>query len=955
MPFTIRVSLLKKTVFQSTIDGESIPTVEFITSSPRICGNMTSVDIAVQPIEGVTFEWEPAEYLTINNSDGSIITATPPDGESSFEYTVTPVSALECSASASIEVIVSDSLEITVDAPEVLCMDLSSPFIPVQITAYGADLYSWHPFGPLVPTAPHSNTAVFFPNPANNDTELTVYGESENGECVGEYIFQIQVFQQLEVNVDVPVLCEGESGELSVEIEGGGGDFEYEWTPDIGLSNPNGAFTTVDIEESTAYTLNVRDLVGGCESTIDFVVEVSPQIFAELIAEEGEVFCKGESVELLVLVDNPQLYTYEWYEGEDSITTTTAINSLLVSPSAASNYTVFVYDEFNCEASASIELYLDEPTIIVPNGTVCPGGSITMSAIGLGSEGIYDWQPAEYVECQNSSCSHVTLGPFFEEEDVVFTISGVNDQGCTTETEAKITVAEALNLTLNVENPNVCIGETLQIDVNGALDFTWQGEGLNTTTGNSVTVTLYEAGTYNYTVTGMVNDCETDLTFTITANEVPLIETQDVTICLGESVLLEASGIDGLTHKWFDENGNEITALNISPTQTTTYTVVAKNDSGCQATAMMTIEVNPTPIVELTESYLACINETVSVEAVVIGEDYALLWQPSISVDNPHIANPTILPTETTTYTLTATTEFGCESIAATTINITNSCVFPGDTDNNGEVNMFDLFPIGANFGESDFARNSISNEWQGFGVLDWSESQSNGHNLKYVDCNGNGSIGFEDTTAIVQNFDLFQKSKGFVKGSLGDPELQFIPNFEAIGAGETLEMEVWMGSDENPVTDLYAIAFETTFDINLIEPNSITMDYSGSDLGTHNVDLLAVDLVNEETGRVNVSMSRIGESGINGEVYLLTIQMRTVEIIDNVSDLTFNISDFGATDSNEETILATTDELPTITIDPDIVDIEEFASTVKPYTLFPTFTQEGFQLSYVLQKKHEY
>ncbi len=264
---------------------------------------------------------------------------------------------------------------------------------------------------------------------------------------------------------------------------------------------------------------------------------------------------------------------------------------------------------------------------------------------------------------------------------------------------------------------------------------------------------------------------------------------------------------------------------------------------------------------------------------------------------------------------------------------------------------MFDLFPMGANFGASEFARNSVSNEWQGFGVWDWSATQSNGQNLKYVDCNGNGSIGFEDTTAIIQNFDLFQKSKGFVKGSLADPELRFVPSANLIGAGETLEMQVWLGSVENPAIDLYAIAFETTFDISLIDPNSISMDFSGSDLGTHNVDLLAVSLVNEETGRVNVSMSRTASPGANGEIYLLTIRMRTLENLVSPNNLTFNISDFGATNSNEETVLANTDDLPTITIDPDIVDIEGVASFSKPYTLYPTFTIEGFQLTYTLQK----
>lgn len=1394
---------------------EPIREVEFITPSPRICGELPSVDIAVEPIAGVTFEWEPAEYFTMSSQDGSIISATPPQGEPSFEYTVTPITALGCSPSASIEVEVSDSLEITVDAPQILCVDLNN-VEPILINAFGAEVYLWEPFGPVLPTSLGSSEALFIPNPANNDIVFTVYGEDEKGNCYGQHSFQIQVIQQPDIEVNVPVICEGEVEQLSVEIEGGSGDFEYEWIPTIGLNNPNGAITEIDIESSATYTLIAKDLVNGCEisqevfvevyeeiegsiapntsicqgeeatlsvtgieegvpiswiddsgntyegnnivvspdstttfnisfgeicpvqlsttvevpnldlqinapqttickgesveltatgaatfawlpavgindisaptqvltptetttyrvtgfsangqcsesmeitikvnavnivsplnvqicggeessflevdggeeaiyswtpsmglsntnssaviasplettvytvkvntadgcqENINFLVEVfeepsisvfptfaevcknkshiftlsggvdynlsveenqefdllyldsnrvevtaktdlnltiegtdengctattqavievvepilalsenqltcsggdvelfadggegasyswtpahllddptssnptailneetaftvevtnsmgcsdmgivvvatTPPINAELTAA-SETFCSGESITLTVEINEPQLYVYEWYENTiiGELLATTGINSLEVTPSATTTYVVVIYDSEGCEETQSIELTLDNPSIEVQNSLACIGGNTTMSASGLGPDGNYQWQPAEFINCLNPNCSVVETTPFFEETNIEFTVSATNAQGCEAETTAILTVSQDLNLMLSVENPSVCIGETLQISAGGASEYTWQGEGLNTTTGSLVTVTLNEAGTYNYTLTGIVNDCEADLNFTVTANELPQIETQDLTICNGENIPLEAPGTSGLDYQWLDENGNEITDLTVSPTQTTTYTVLGTDENGCQTTAILTvnvsetlfeisattsicegesatltgtgtdivelqwstgettlegealtvtpsitttygvtatnsdgctavdqitIEVNPIPSIELTDNYLACENETLSVEASIDSENHILQWSPSTGIDNPTTVTPTITTNETTTYTLTATTEFGCEYIAATTINITDECVFPGDTDNNGEVNMFDLFPIGANFGESDFARNSISNEWQGFGVLDWSENQSNGENLKYVDCNGNGSIGFEDTTAIVQNFGFLQKSGGFQKGSLADPELRFVPTTNPIGAGEIIEMQVWFGSEENPATDLYAIAFETTFDTNLIDPNSITMDYSGSDLGTKNMDLLAVDLVNEETGRVNVSMSRIANSGSNGEIYLLSIRMRTLESIEAINDLTFHISDFGATNSNEEQILANTDELPTITIDPDIVDIEDFTSSVKPYTLFPTFTQDGFQLSYVLQK----
>jgi len=96
---------------------------------------------------------------------------------------------------------------------------------------------------------------------------------------------------------------------------------------------------------------------------------------------------------------------------------------------------------------------------------------------------------------------------------------------------------------------------------------------------------LYQGFLLNYTT-----PCDT-FTTTITAND---------TICLGESVQLQATG--GVQYSWFGAfgglNDTSIATPIATPTQTTTYIVTIKNDSSCVKTEQVKIWVNPMPVTD---------------------------------------------------------------------------------------------------------------------------------------------------------------------------------------------------------------------------------------------------------------------------------------------------------------------------------------------------------------------
>mgnify|MGYP006244649791 FL=1 len=82
------------------------------------------------------------------------------------------------------------------------------------------------------------------------------------------------------------------------------------------------------------------------------------------------------------------------------------------------------------------------------------------------------------------------------------------------------------------------------------------------------------------------------------------------------------------------------------------------------------------------------------------------------------------------------------------------ACVWPGDTDQDGQVNVWDLIPIGLAYSATGTPRSSQNTNWNGYPTTtDWG-MELYGSDYKYIDCNGDGTINEEDVTVIDQNYE---------------------------------------------------------------------------------------------------------------------------------------------------------------------------------------------------------
>lgn len=149
----------------------------------------------------------------------------------------------------------------------------------------------------------------------------------------------------------------------------------------------------------------------------------------------------------------------------------------------------------------------------------------------------------------------------------------------------------------------------------------------------------------------------------------PRINTNtDTSICKGSSLQFNTSG--GSSYSWSPSTG--LSASNISnplatPAATTKYIVTGTNSFGCVAKDSVTVTINPSPAITITNDTLICMGNTVELKATG-GSIYN--WSPSGTLNNPAIPNPFATPTAATMYRVTVTSVDKCSSTDSVRVDV---------------------------------------------------------------------------------------------------------------------------------------------------------------------------------------------------------------------------------------------------------------------------------------------
>lgn len=218
------------------------------------------------------------------------------------------------------------------------------------------------------------------------------------------------------------------------------------------------------------------------------------------------------------------------------------------------------------------------------------------------------------------------------------------------------------------------------------------------------------------------------------------------------------------------------------------------------------------------------------------------------------------------TFILKATDACGASSQDTITVTLTGngSCVWPGDTQTDGIVNMEDfLFLAGSNL-DTGSVRQNASIQFQSQPAADWVQFKDS-INLKHSDCDGNGQIDIAiDKQAILQN-----RNTSFIglQSPNGEYYMRVRPDFQTYSIGDTMWFDVILDHQSGTGREINGIAF--SLDVNIFPQKSPIIELDTSWLGVP-VDLDTLVLTYQNERKLDFGLVRKDKRGQNGRGKLM-------------------------------------------------------------------------------------
>lgn len=580
----------------------STDTVRIVVNELPVADAGTDISIclgdtaSLNAFGGMNYQWS-------NGVNLSSLQVSPSNNQ---KFTVTVTDSNGCSATDSITIQVNTLPIVNAGKDTTIC---NNSFTLLQ--ASGAQTYIWNN------GINQQNNLI---SPSNNQVYWVV-GTDLNG-CKNSDSVTVWVNQLPQVSAGNDTsICVGDTAHLF----GFGGSI-YSWS-----TGENNADIQVSPSLSTQFILTATDS-NGCTNSDSVFVTLNnlPQVNAG----NNISICFGDQT-ILTASGGASNNDYLW-------STSQTLNSITVSPTINTTYTVTATDINGCKNSDSVQVSINQlPTAIAGSDqTICFGDTATLFADGGNA----------YLWSNNVSTATNSVSPSVTSD---FVVTVTNQNGCIDRDTLTIYVNQLPNIQASADT-FTCLGQPIQISAIGAQNFIWNTGD----TGSTLTVNPATSSTYSVVGTDG-NGCSNIDSVVVLVNTLPNVSlSADTTICIGDSITIVASG--GSSYQW--SNGSNSTQQIIAPAQPTKYVVTVSNASGCISTDSIQVNLNQLPIVSAGADTSICIGETAILNAMG-----GVLFQWSNG--NSSSFN-SVSPNNTTTYQVTITDINQCSSIDSVTVNI---------------------------------------------------------------------------------------------------------------------------------------------------------------------------------------------------------------------------------------------------------------------------------------------
>lgn len=499
--------------------------------------------------------------------------------------------------------------------------------VNISISASGGDssyTYTWNN------SLGNGNSKTLSPSTTTN-YECVVSDGCTNKSDTARFTINMRQSLSVVTKPDTTV-CQGEV--FNLYALGSGGyppNYRFDWNQGL----DTGQSQQVSFDSTISLQVILSDQCTVDPDTANVVITVRD--FLSLQLPNDTTLCEGQSVTLTASGSGGLNtgYSFSWDNGLGNGASKT------VTPDTTTMYKVVLSDACSEQSDSDYVQVQIRPELSISMRTdtlICRGESVYLYATASGGDSTYN-----YSWNQGITASHPPL--VSPSHSITYRL--IVSDNCTAEddtAEVNILVRDSLSVIVNTDT-TICRGESAQLRANmfggyfPGYALSWN-QALNGDSSHIVSPDYTTQYQVIFTDNCTSKDDTADVTVTV-RDSLSVTPRQDTTICIGESVLLHASGSGGLSSSYsysWNQGVGTGNYLSVSPDTTTTYEVILRdNCTSNPDTAYVTIVVRDPLAVTPRSDTTICVGQSVLLHAHSSGgysTNYELSWNQGVGTGN---------------------------------------------------------------------------------------------------------------------------------------------------------------------------------------------------------------------------------------------------------------------------------------------------------------------------------
>ncbi len=405
------------------------------------------------------------------------------------------------------------------------------------------------------------------------------------------------------------------------------------------------------VNDTTSFILTGSSLAG-CSDSDTVVIFGLPLPNTFTGESDGYInLCINESVQL----NASGADSYSWTPSTNL--SNPLIPNPIASPSSSQQYFLTGVNANGCSSVDTLLIDVNPLPTLTNAGdrTICLGDSVQIEAFG----GItFNWISPDSISDPNIS------NPIVWPDSTTICEVLISDVNTCEDTTQLTVFVNPKPIVDAGSDQNICFGDSTSLNAAGnAISYSWNSGVIDG-------VDFQVISTDSYVLTGLDNNnCSNTDTIIINSLDLPIVDAGiDETICIGDSVQLNASGAD--SYFWSPNTSisdNSIFNPIVFPSNLTNYIVTGTDTNNCLNVDTLKVNVNLLPTLTTSNDTTICEGDTIQIEAFG-GNIYT--WLTTDSINNLIISNPLVWPVSNTLYSVLVSDSNSCEDTTEVLISV---------------------------------------------------------------------------------------------------------------------------------------------------------------------------------------------------------------------------------------------------------------------------------------------